>query len=178
MSNLTACNKWREQLSKNTKKSWCFYFCCLLLSHLVFLFKHAWHFSDLGSLFCSSWNIDIVMIILLFLKFSQSSCNFIPLSLSQLHQLYPFYAKHKVLSVIYLYLSSKSSFLFSFHGQLPKGDTYLSTSNLQLQKGRNHQSPFHFKYEPIAWWQQLGFGHLFCISGLLCWYCLFYHFST
>ena len=63
------------------------------------------------------------------------------------HQFYLFYAKHRVLSVIYLHLSSNSPFLFSFPCQLP-------ITNLQLPKGRNHPYLFHFKYEPIACWLQ------------------------
>lgn len=70
------------------------------------------------------------------------------------HQFYLFYAKHRVLSIIYLHLSSNSPFLFSFRCQLPKGGLYLSITNLHLPKGRNHQYLFHFKYEPLACWLQ------------------------
>lgn len=53
------------------------------------------------------------------------------------HQFYLFYAKHRVLSVIYLHLSSNSPFLFSFHCQLPKGGPYLSITNPQLPKEKS-----------------------------------------
>ena len=48
-------------------------FLLLLFSYLVFLFKHPWHFSDLGSLL-SSCIICFIMNILSFFKFSQASC--------------------------------------------------------------------------------------------------------
>ena len=122
-----------------------FSFLLLLFSYQVFLFKHPWHFSDLGPLL-SSCIICFIMNILSFFKFSQASCiafiNFI------------FYAKHRVSSIIYLHLSSNSPFLFSFHCQLSKGGHYLSITNLHLPKERNHQFLFHFRYEPIACWLQ------------------------
>lgn len=119
-----------------------FSFLLLLLSYLVFLFKHSWHFSDLGSLlfFLHYWFYNDHFAIL----------QILPSIMYCFHQFYLFYAKHRVLSVIYLHLSSNSPFLFSFHCQLPKGGPYLSITNPQLPKGRNHPYLFHFKYEPVA----------------------------
>ena len=67
-----ACNKRKEQLNKNNEKMM-FSFLLLLLSCLVFLFKHSWHISDLGSLLFSCI-IGFIMNILPFFKFSQASC--------------------------------------------------------------------------------------------------------
>ena len=50
-----------------------FSFLLLLFSYQVFLFKHPWHFSDLGPLL-SSCIICFIMNILSFFKFSQASC--------------------------------------------------------------------------------------------------------
>ena len=146
MTIFTACNKQKEQLNKNNEKNDVFTFVVAALLPGIFI-QAFMAFQRFGviTFFLHYWFYNEHFAIL----------QILPSIMYCFHQFYLFYAKQRVLSVIYLHLSSNSPFLFSFHCQLP----YLSITNLQLPKGRNHPYLFHFKYEPIACWlQQSGWA--------------------
>lgn len=129
-----------EHVKKTIKwecENWCFYFCLLLLAHLVLLFKRV--------PFQWFWVIALFFL-------NQRYCNnhfAIPQILQVIMHcsrlLQPFYAKQEVLLIILLYCSSKSFFPFSSHCQLQKVFPYLSPLKREkssvpflLQSSRSH----------------------------------------